>query len=158
MKLIKLALLIAAVALFVVACQSSGNTNQTAANNTNAQGTPAVSPTAAANTATAPTDEFAAVRPVYAEACARCHKLNGEGGQVEVLGKKLNVPSFKKGHALKHTDEEFAKQISDGGDGMPAFKDRLNEQQIKDLVRFVRQELQGDVAAPAKASPTTPKT
>lgn len=153
MKLIKLALLIASAMLLFVACQSDANTNQTA--NTNRQATPVASPTAAAATSpTPPADEFAAVRPVYAEECARCHKPNGEGGQAEVRGKKLNVPSFKKGHALKHTDEEFAKQISEGGDGMPAYKDRLNEQQIKDLVRFIRKEFQSDVAAPAKPGPT----
>jgi mono/diheme cytochrome c family protein len=141
MKLIKLALLAAALTLFVVACNTTTNTNQTA----NTQPTPAASLTA--NTATTPADEFATVRPVYAETCARCHKIDGEGGQVDVRGKKLNVPSFKKGHALKHTDAEFAKQISDGGDGMPAFKDRLNQQQIDGLVRFIRKEFQGGEAA-----------
>src|SRR5918911_937936 len=115
MKLIKLTLLIAAVTLSIVACNSGANTNQTA--NSNAAQTPAASPNAAANTASQPAGEFASVRPIYAETCARCHKIDGEGGPVEVRGKKLNVPSFKKGHALKHTDEEFAKQISDGGDG-----------------------------------------
>jgi mono/diheme cytochrome c family protein len=158
MRLIKLALLIAAVTLFIVACNSAPNTNQTA--NTNAQKTPAASPTAAANTATAPspTDELAAVRPVYAESCARCHKLDGEGGTVEVLGKKLKVPSLKVGHALKHTDAEFAKQISEGGDGMPAFKEKLKPEQINDLVRFIRKEFQsGAVATPDKVSPTVPK-
>ena len=158
MRLIKLALLIAAVTLFIAACDSAPNTNQTA--NTNAQKTPAASPTATANTATAPspTDEFAALRPVYAESCARCHKLDGEGGTVEVLGKKLKVPSLKVGHALKHSDAEFTKQIAEGGDGMPAFKEKLKPEQINDLVRFIRKEFQsGVVTPPAKASPTPAK-
>jgi mono/diheme cytochrome c family protein len=156
MKLIKLALLIAAIALFLLACNNTSNTNQTA----NTQPTPAQSPTAAtANTAQpSPADEFAAVRPIYAESCARCHKIDGEGGTVEVLGKKLKVPSLKIGHALKHSDAEFAKQISEGGDGMPAFKERLKPEQINDLVRFIRKEFQsGAVAPPAKASPTASK-
>ena len=153
MKLIKLALLIAAGTLFAVACNNAANTNQTA----NTAQTPAASPTAAANTAPSPADELAAVRPIYAETCARCHKLDGEGGPVEVRGKKLNVPSLKKGHALKHTDEEFAKQISEGGDGMPAFKDRLKPEQIKDLVRFIRKEFQAGADVPAKPSPTASK-
>lgn len=155
MKLIKLALLIAAVTLFVVACNNAANTNQTA--NTNTAQTPAASPTAAANTAPSPADELAAVRPIYAETCARCHKLDGEGGPTEVRGKKLNVPSLKKGHALKHTDEEFAKQISEGGDGMPAFKDRLKPEQIKDLVRFIRKEFQTGAATPEKEIQSTHK-
>jgi mono/diheme cytochrome c family protein len=140
MKPIKLALLAAAVMLSVVACNDTTNTNQTAG--TNATATPAASPTATATTAPTPADELAAVRPVYAEHCARCHKIDGEGGTVEVLGKKLKVPSLKKGHALSHTDAQFVKQIADGEDGMPAFKDRLDQQQINDLVRFIRKEFQ----------------
>ncbi|MGB7926218.1 MAG: cytochrome c [Pyrinomonadaceae bacterium] len=154
MKLIKLAFLAAAIMLSLVACNNTTNTNQTATTNTTTTTTnaPSASPTAAANTAATPADEFAAVRPVYAEHCARCHKVDGEGGTVEVLGKKLKVPSLKKGHALSHTDAELAKQIADGEDGMPAFKDRLNQQQIDALVRFIRKEFQSG-ATDKKESP-----
>ena len=154
MKLIKFALLIASCMLFIIACNNTTTTNQTATNQTaNTPPTPVASPTAAPT----PADEFASLRPIYAEACARCHKLDGEGGTVEVLGKKLNVPSFKKGHALKHTDEEFAKQVAEGGDGMPAFKDRLNQQQIKELVRLIRKEFQSGLTN-AKETPAAPKS
>ena len=155
MKIIKLALLAACVMLFVVACDNTTNTNQTS--NANIAGTPtSASPTATANTAPTPMDELATVRPVYAEHCARCHKIDGEGGTVEVLGKKLKVPSLKKGHALSHTDAAFFKQISEGEDGMPAFKDRLNEEQINGLVRFIRKEFQG--GAKDEKQPPAPKS
>jgi mono/diheme cytochrome c family protein len=98
------------------------------------------------------------VRPIYAEACARCHKLDGEGGTVEVLGKKLKVPSFKQGHALKHTDEEFAKQIAEGGDGMPAFKDRLDKEKINALVRLIRKEFQSGVTNAKETATPAPKS
>jgi mono/diheme cytochrome c family protein len=153
MKLVKLAILVAVVMFSVVACNNATNTNQTASTNT---ATPAASPTTAATAAPTPTDEFATVRPVYAEHCARCHKIDGEGGTAEVLGKKLKVPSLKKGHALGHSDAELATQIAEGEDAMPAFKDRLNQEQINGLVRFIRKEFQGGSAdqkeAPAPKS------
>ncbi len=154
MKLIKLALLIATIALFVIACDNTANTNQTVSTNTT---TPAASPSTAATAAPTPADEFAALRPVYAESCARCHKIDGEGGTVEVLGKKLKVPSLKKGHALNHSDADLAKQISEGEDGMPAFKDKLSREQIDGLVRFIRKEFQSGATA-GKGTTPAPKS
>ena len=151
MKLIKLAILVAVVIFSVVACDNATNTNQTASTNT---ATPAASPTVTA--ASTPTDEFAAVRPVYAEHCARCHKIDGEGGTVEVLGKKVKVPSLKKGHALGHSDAELAEQIAEGEEAMPAFKDRLDQEQINGLVRFIRKEFQGGSAS--QKEPPAPKS
>jgi mono/diheme cytochrome c family protein len=60
-----------------------------------------------------------------------------------VDGKKLKVPNFGMGHTLEHSDDDFIKQINKGGDGMPAFKDKLSPQDINDLVRFIRHEFQG---------------
>ncbi len=57
--------------------------------------------------------------------------------------KKLKVPSLREGHATTHTDEKLAKQISNGDDEMPAFKDKMNPQEIDHLVRLVRKEFQG---------------
>ena len=156
MKLIKLALLIAAIAMFVIACNNTANTNQTTGTNT--QPPPVASPSAAATTAPTPADEFAALRPVYAEHCARCHKIDGEGGTVEVLGKKLKVPSLKKGHALDHSDAEFFKQISEGEDAMPAFKDKLSKEQIDGLVRFIRKEFQSGATTGKQQTTPAPKS
>ncbi len=136
MKLIKLFLVIITLTLFALACTST-NTNTA---NTGTQPTPAASPAAAASPS--PADEMAEIREIYADECATCHKENGEGGSVKLDEKRINVPSFKKGHALTHTDEEFAKQIAVGGDGMPAFKDKLTPEQINLLVKYVRQQFQ----------------
>ncbi|HEX8473851.1 MAG TPA: cytochrome c [Pyrinomonadaceae bacterium] len=131
--------LISTIAILALACTDTANTNQTA--NVNTTSSPVAAP---ANTATAPTtDEFASARATYNATCVRCHQQNGEGGDVEMdAGAKLHVPSFKKGHGLKHTDSEFARQIANGGDGMPAFKERLTPEQIGQLVRFIRHEFQ----------------
>ncbi len=147
MKFIKLALAAAALALFTLACNNAPSTNQSSGANTGP--TPASSPSVSAQASPTPADEFAQTRVIYAESCTVCHGPKGDGGTVTIQKKKLNVPSLKQGHALNHTEEQLAKQISDGGDGMPAFKDRLNQEQIDGLVRLIRKEFQGRTAAAA---------
>ena len=146
MKLIKLLIVVAAVAAFAIACGESTSTNQTATT-TNAQPSPAASPKASVNPT--PADELAAAKTSYGQVCASCHGDSGEGGPVKIEGKMLKVPSLKEGHALKHSDEEFAKQISKGGGGMPPFKDKLTPEQINNLVRFIHRDIQGNAAPKA---------
>ena len=151
MKHLKSALLSSAFALLALAC--TGN-NTTTTNNTGdtSRANTASSPVASATPSPTP-DELAAARTTYNAVCIRCHKDNGEGGQVELDEKtKLKVPSFKEGHGLTHTDQQFARQIAQGGDGMPAFKNRLSPEQIDELVRFIRREFQAGLLKPT-ASP-----
>ncbi len=93
--------------------------------------------------ATATPDEIAIARVNYAKHCEACHGPEGNGGPAEVEGKKIKVPSLKAGHALKHTDEDFVEQITEGEEEMPAFKDKLSPDEINMLVRFIRVEFQG---------------
>ena len=110
--------------------------------NTNSATSPTVGPSPLASPTATP-DEFAAARTIFKERCSKCHGASADGGPVTVEGKTLKVPSLKTGHALKHTDEDFVDQITDGGDGMPAFKDKLQPNEINELVRFIRKEFQG---------------
>lgn len=145
MQSIKLALVVTTIALVALACSSTSNTNQSSGANTGPNAPPSSSPTAQASPT--PADEFAQIRPIYAESCTVCHGPKGDGGTVTIQGKKLKVPSLKEGHALNHTEEQLAKQVAQGGDGMPAFKDRLTPAQINELVRFIRKEFQGRTGA-----------
>ena len=155
MKSLKLALLVAALTLCAAACDSAPNTNQTA--DTAVPSSPAPSTTANANAAPAPAaDNLAFARANYAQHCTACHGDKGEGGIVKVEDLKLKVPSLKEGHALKHTDEQLTKRINNGGDGMPAFKDKLKPEEITDLVRFIHQEIQAGVSK--EAATTAPKS
>jgi mono/diheme cytochrome c family protein len=75
--------------------------------------------------------------------------MSGTGGPVKLAdGTKLKVPSLREGHALRHPDSDFVKQIEKGGDGMPAFKDKLTPQQITDMTSFIRHEFQGGMMPP----------
>jgi mono/diheme cytochrome c family protein len=122
-----------ALSLVAIACnQPAETTNSTR---------PATAPSPA--TATATPDELAAARLNFQKNCQACHGETGEGGDVTIEGKRLKVPSFKAPHALKDSDEDFIGQINKGGDGMPAFKDKLRPEEITDLVKFIRKQFQG---------------
>src|SRR5215813_5600024 len=99
-------------------------------------------------------DPFAATRGVFVKNCQNCHGPTGAGGPVKLEdGTKLKVPSLREGHALRHPDSDFVKQITKGGDGMPAFADKLKPDEINDLIKFVRHEFQGGMTPPAEKSP-----
>ncbi len=138
----KIAAIILVIGCFTTACNSSDTltTNQTQ---------PSASPATATapRAATATPDPLAEAYLDFQKNCQRCHGEKGQGGPVEVEGRKLKVPSLREGRALNHTDEKFVKQISEGDDEMPAFKDKLSAAEINELVRFIRKEFQGKIGA-----------
>lgn len=135
MKLIALALMCVAVALVASACTETAtptNTNTSRA---------AASPAAPAATATP--DPLAGARANFTKNCEPCHGPNAEGGLVKVEKKQIKVPSLKAEHAIKHTDEQITKMITNGEEEMPSFKNKMSPQEIADMVKFVRKEFQG---------------
>lgn len=66
--------------------------------------------------------------------CVVCHGKEADGG--ELAGKP--VPSLRTGEAMRKTDEELYEQIANGKNGMPPFKYQLTEQQMRNMVRFIR--------------------
>ena len=150
MKLFKLSLVLLAALAFAAAC----STNQTA-QNANSNARPA-SP-AQANSATpapaATPDELAAAAADYSKFCINCHKADGTGGTVELEeGETMKVLNLRE-HGLKDPDAHLARQIREGGDEMPPFKKKLDDQRIDNLVRYIRREFHGRTAPPA-AAPT----
>ena len=138
MKRLSIVVIAAVAALFLAACNkttTSPNSN-TNSGPTNASATP---------------DPFAPARATFEKDCKECHGSNGAGGPVKLAdGTKLKVPSLREGHALRHPDSDFVNQIQKGGDGMPAFKDKLSAQQITDMIKFIRHEFQGGAKPPQK--------
>ena len=127
-----------AALLLMTGCQHIAEHSGTnsANNNSGAQSTP---------------DQFAATRAVFEKNCKRCHGETGNGGPVKLEdGTRLKVPSLREGHALRHPDSDFVKQITKGGDGMPAFGDKLKADDIDGLIRFIRHEFQGGMTPPAE--------
>jgi mono/diheme cytochrome c family protein len=72
---------------------------------------------------------------VYAVNCSECH---GPGGE----GTKKGIPLIS-GHALAHTEKEFVEQVRNGEDDkMPAFRDKLSDEEIAAVVKYVRTVVQ----------------
>ena len=132
MKLCILALAVVSALLVISGCGTPANEN---VNNV-----PTATPAAKA---TATPEEFAVARANYAKHCSACHGDEGKGGLVKVDNVKLKVPNLTEGHALEHPDEKLVKQVTNGGDGMPKFKDKLSPEEINAMVHFIRHEFQG---------------
>jgi len=102
---------------------------------------------AARNTAPSPngsgtsTPELVASgKELYAVNCLACHRDTGKGGKVTINGKKLDADDLTADHMKKHDDNELFTHISDGSpdDGMPAFKEKLKDEEIRAIAQYVR--------------------
>jgi mono/diheme cytochrome c family protein len=147
MKGVKISILIAAAALFIAACGQAATTN----NNIVVENK-AAAPAPAEPSATIDQAEFA--KGLYAKNCAICHKDSGKGGKVTVDGKTIEPDDITTAKMKGKTDEKLYEYISEGfpDDGMPAFKEKLNADQIKAVVRHVRVLQGGDGILPTAPS------
>ena len=136
MKLVSLVLTCAVIALIGLACTETATPT-----NSSTPSRAAASPAAPAPAASV--DELAAARANFTKNCEGCHGPNGEGGLAKVEDKQIKVPSLKANHAMKHSDEELTKIITNGEEEMPSFKDKLKPEEIQEMVRFVRKNFQG---------------
>ena len=139
MKILKLCLCLSAIALFIFACTDTKPAN-TSSNNTSVSNVnKAVTPQA-----TAPADELAATKKIYSEKCERCHKPDGTGGETDIEGKKIKAPNFTSDRMKKEIDEDFIETIENGekDEGMPSFKGKLTDEEIKNLVKLIRRDFQ----------------
>lgn len=110
----------------------SGNAPAPATNaNLAATGAAANSNTAGGATAVSGTD---GATLFAANKCTGCHGADGKGNP-----NIKDVPNFTDAAWQKKTpDSEMIKTITNGHKPMPAYKDKLNEEQIKALVAYVR--------------------
>lgn len=125
--------MIATLGVFGLACSSSNNSTPTGSN---------TAPSAAASP-TAAGDELAVANEQYQKQCIACHGEKGAGGTVTMKDVTLKVPSLREGEAVTRPDERLVKQVLEGGEGMPAFKDKLSTREAADLIKYIRREFQG---------------
>ena len=131
MKFCKLAIVLAA--LIVAACANSNTANN-----------PPSAPIKAVQNQTniEKVDELAASREIYSQKCVRCHQENGAGGKIQIEDVELRVPNLRDGE--DETDADYTRRIERGATGkMPAFKGKLTDEEIKNLVRYIRRDFQG---------------
>lgn len=85
--------------------------------------------------ATAAADQLELGKKVYATNCARCHGRNGGGS----VGPKLDDGRVVE----RYPDAADHRQVVvDGRGGMPAWGDKLSDEEIDAVVRYEREGLQ----------------
>jgi cytochrome c6 len=72
----------------------------------------------------------------YKAKCAMCH--GPDGTAATPMGKMMNIPSFKDPSVVKSTDAALVGITKDGKGKMPAYSGKLTDDQIKDVVSFIR--------------------
>ena len=80
-------------------------------------------------------EDAADARQTFKTYCSTCHGAEGEGRPIG----SLRAPSFKSDFVVKLTDEQLYNWISRGGSNMPSFKNTLTEEQMRALVRHIRE-------------------
>jgi len=73
---------------------------------------------------------------LFKSQCAACHSDDAKGDPA--IGKGERLKDLGGTQVQSMTNDELVKFITDGHGKMPAFKDKLTEAQIKDLVAYIR--------------------
>lgn len=144
MKFIKAVVISSSLVLLIFACAENRPLNSNSATGTIVVSNANIQPTVGETVGNiADNNDFAGSRRIYLETCVGCHRENGTGGAAEYEGKKIKVPSYQSKGAMNASDDKLYDYIANGEeDEMPAFKDKLTEQQMRDLVKFIRREFQ----------------
>jgi cytochrome c6 len=77
-------------------------------------------------------DGFRGARVFVRANCASCHTL-ATAGATGTRGPNLDRHFSSHSHSFDY----LVQRVADGGNGMPAFRDRLSQQEIRDVVTFV---------------------
>ena len=72
----------------------------------------------------------------YKAKCAACHSADGSGDSA--TGKAMKVRDLRSADVQKQTDAQLTDIITNGKAKMPAYKGKLTDAQIKELVGTIR--------------------
>ena len=72
---------------------------------------------------------------LYKSKCQACHGADGKGSPA---GQKLGVKDFHAPEVQKEPDAELVKITKEGKGKMPKYDGKLTDDQIKDLVKYIR--------------------
>lgn len=135
----KIGLILTILFIFTFACTSNEQVVTNPANDANQ----------IANITTVPSPdativELADGKDLYKENCARCHQDDGTGGKVTIDGETIKPDNLTTAKMKKEPDSEYIEHITEGipDEGMPAFKGRLTDEEMKEIVKYIRKDLQ----------------
>jgi cytochrome c6 len=72
---------------------------------------------------------------LYKSKCQACH---GADGKPSAAGEKLGAKDFHAPDVAKMSDADLVKVTKEGKGKMPAYASKLTDDQINELVKFVR--------------------
>lgn len=72
----------------------------------------------------------------YKAKCAMCH--GADGLAATPVGKSMKVLSFKAPEMVKASDAQFVTITKDGKGKMPSYKGKLTDEQITEVVKYIR--------------------
>ncbi len=70
-------------------------------------------------------------REIYQQHCVRCHGNDGGGSMA-------GAPDFKRGQGLMQSDQDLLARIKSGKNACPAYRGILDEQDIFDVIAYIR--------------------
>jgi cytochrome c6 len=73
---------------------------------------------------------------LYKSRCAACHGADGKGDTA--IGKSQKLRDLGSDEVQKQTDAQLTDITANGKGKMPAYKGKLTDDQIKQLVSFIR--------------------
>lgn len=82
---------------------------------------------------------------IFSKKCVLCHGADGTGNTP--LGKQLQAANLHSKAVQSRSDDELRTVVHDGQTNMPPFGDQLTDDEIVQVIQYVR-----TFAAPAKAA------
>lgn len=73
---------------------------------------------------------------VFKAKCASCHGATGAGDTA--MGKTMKVKDLASPEVQKQSDAEFTDVIAKGKKPMPGYEGKLTNDQIQDVVKYIR--------------------
>jgi mono/diheme cytochrome c family protein len=74
---------------------------------------------------------------LFTAKCSTCHAADGSGSTQ--MGKTLGAPDLRSDEVQKKADAQLIDSVTNGvGKKMPAYKGKLTDAQIKDLIGYIR--------------------
>ena len=73
---------------------------------------------------------------LYRTKCVMCH--GADGLATTPTAKNFKVLSFKAPEMIKASDAQLAASTNDGKGKMPAYKSKLTDAQVKDVIAYIR--------------------
>ena len=83
--------------------------------------------------------DIASGKKVYVEKCLRCHGAGGKGdGPKAAALSKTALDYTDRKKMAQVTDAELKQVLLDGNPPMPAYKGRLSDKDVDDVIAYIR--------------------